>query len=74
MLGVNLLFAGFALTLNGMSCLTRVDNKARAIANILVGIVIGINAVFQTAQADCHITFGFSAAMWLFALSLCPAY
>ena len=69
MLGVNLVFAGFALTLNGISYLVEVDNKAKAIANILVGFVIGINAVFQTAQADCHITFGFSAAMWLFALN-----
>ena len=69
MLGVNLLFAGFALTLNGLSYFIEVDNKAKAIANVLVGFVIGVNAVFQTAQADCHVTFGFSAAMWLFALN-----
>ena len=69
MLGVNLLFAGFALTLNGVSYLTAVDDKAKGIVNILVGLVIGINAVFQTAQATCHVTFGFSAAMWLFALN-----
>jgi len=68
-LGVNLLFAGFALTLNGASYYTAIDNKAKGIVNILVGIVIGINAVFQTAQASCHVTFGFSAAMWLFALN-----
>ena len=69
MLGVNLLFAGFALTLNGLSYLIEVDNRAKAMANIFVGFVIGVNAVFQTAQADCHVTFGFSAAMWLFALN-----
>jgi len=69
MLGVNLLFAGFALTLNGFSYLTAVDNKAKGIVNILVGLIIGINAVFQTAQAGCHISFGFSAAMWLFSLN-----
>jgi len=69
MLGVNLLFAGFALTLNGISYITAVDNKAKAVANILVGFVIAINAVFQTAQAADHITFGFSAAMWLFAIN-----
>jgi len=68
-LGVNLLFAGFALTLNGISYLTTVDDKAKGIVNILVGLVIGINAVFQTAQATCHVSFGFSAAMWLFALN-----
>ena len=69
MLGVNLLFAGFALTLNGISYLTEVDNKVKGIANILVGIVIAINAVFQTHMATDHVTFGFSAAMWLFALN-----
>ena len=69
MLGVNLLFAGFALTLNGVSYLTAVDNKAKGMANILVGIVIAVNALFQTSQAVDHITFGFSAAMWLFALN-----
>ena len=69
MLGVNLLFAGFALTLNGFSYLTKVDDKVKGVSNILVGIVIAINAVFQTAQAIDHITFGFSAAMWLFSLN-----
>ena len=69
MLGVNLLFAGFALTLNGVSYITAVDNKAKAFANIFVGMVIAINAVFQTANATDHITFGFSAAMWLFAIN-----
>ena len=69
MLGVNLLFAGFALTLNGVSYITAVDNKAKAMANIFVGLVIAINAVFQTVQAVDHVTFGFSAAMWLFAIN-----
>jgi len=69
MLGINLLFAGFALTLNGVSYLTPVDSKAKGFANLLVGFVIGINAVFQVAEATNHITFGFSAAMWLFALN-----
>ena len=69
MLGVNLLFAGFALSLNGVSYFTPVDNKAKGAVNLLVGIVIGINAVFQTALAADHIGFGFAAAMWLFALN-----
>jgi len=69
MLGINLVFAGFALTLNGVSYLTPVDNKAKGIANLLVGFVIGINAVFQVAEATNHVTFGFSAAMWLFAMN-----
>jgi len=69
MLGVNLLFAGFVLTLNGVSYLTAVDNRAKGMANIFVGAIIAINAVFQTAQATNHVTYGFSAAMWLFALN-----
>ena len=69
MLGVNLLFAGFALTLNGFSYRMNVDNKAKGAANALVGAIIGVNAIFQTAQATDHATFGFSAAMWLFALN-----
>jgi hypothetical protein len=69
MLGINLLFAGFALTLNGVSYITEVDNKAKGLANCFVGLVIGINAVFQVAGATNHVGFGFSAAMWLFALN-----
>ncbi|MCL2225187.1 MAG: hypothetical protein FWB96_09515 [Defluviitaleaceae bacterium] len=69
MLGINLMFAGLALTLNGASYFVNFDNKVRAIANILIGIVIGINAIFQVAQADCNVTFGFSAIMWMFSLN-----
>ena len=69
MLGVNLLFAGFALTLNGLGYFMALDNRVKGIVNLLVGLVIGINAVFQTAQATDHISFAFSAAMWLFALN-----
>ncbi|MCL2047770.1 MAG: AmiS/UreI family transporter [Defluviitaleaceae bacterium] len=75
MLGVNLLFAGFALTLNGISYLKKVDDNAKAFANVLVGLIIGINAVFQTSQAHLfadlplHVYYGFSAAMWLFSLN-----
>ena len=69
MLGINLLFAGFALTLNGISYLKKVDDNAKAMANILVGVIIAINAIFQVSGATCHMTFGFGAAMWLFALN-----
>ena len=69
MLGVNLIFAGFALTLNGVSYITEVDNKAKGVANALVGFIIAINAVFQVYEATNYITFGFAAAMWLFALN-----
>jgi len=69
LLGVNLLFAGFALSLNGISYYVTVDEKAKGTVNVLVGAVIGINAVFQTAQATNYSTFGFAAAMWLFALN-----
>jgi len=69
LLGVNLVFAGFALTLNGVSYLTAMDEKAKAVVNTLVGVIIAINAIFQTSQAYSYTTFGFSAAMWLFALN-----
>jgi len=69
MLGVNLVFAGFALSLNGISYLTEVDNRVKGMANVFVGIVIAINAVFQTSMATDHVTYGFSAAMWLFAIN-----
>ena len=69
MLGVNLLFAGFALTLNGASYFMKMDDRVRGAANALVGLIIAINAVFQTAAATSHVTFGFAAAMWLFALN-----
>jgi len=69
MLGVNLLFAGFALSLNGVSYLVPVDDRVKGVANVLVGLIIAINAIFQTAQATGYVTFGFSAAMWLFALN-----
>ena len=67
MLGINIIFAGFALTLNGVSYLTAVDNRAKGVANLLVGVIIAVNAIFQVAQATSYIEFGFSAAMWLFA-------
>ncbi|MCL2231469.1 MAG: AmiS/UreI family transporter [Treponema sp.] len=69
MLGINLLFAGFALTLNGVSYLTPVDNKAKGLANALVGIIIAMNAIFLAQRGADHVIFGFSAAMWLFALN-----
>lgn len=67
MLGINLLFAGFVLTLNGFSYFVEVDNKTKGVVNLLVGVIIGINAVFQTAFGTNHVEFGFAAAMWLFS-------
>jgi hypothetical protein len=69
MLGINLLFAGFALTLNGISYLTKIDDRARGAANALVGFIIAFNAIFQTAAADGYAAHGFAAAMWLFAIN-----
>ena len=68
-LGVNLVFAGFALSLNGLSYKIEMDSKARGVVNLLVGLLIAINAIFQTAQATDFVTFGFAAAMWLFAIN-----
>jgi len=69
MLGINLLFAGFALTLNGLSYRTTIDNRLRAIVNILVGVVIGANAIIQVMYAQAFWDYGYAAAMWLFALN-----
>ena len=69
MLGVNLIFAGFALTLNGLSYFMPVDDRAKGFINVLVGVIIAVNAVFQTAVAHDHISFGFAAAMWMFAIN-----
>lgn len=68
-LGVNLLFAGFALTLNGVSYLIDVDDRVKGVINLSVGLIIAINAVFQTTASTDHVSFGFAAAMWLFALN-----
>jgi len=69
MLGVNLLFAGFALTLNGVSYYIPVDKKVKGVINVLVGAVIAVNAVFSTAHAADHVGFGITAATWMFALN-----
>ena len=68
-LGVNLVFAGFALVLNGLSYKMPVDDRVKGVVNLLVGLIIAINAVVQTGAAHNHITFGFAAAMWMFALN-----
>ena len=49
MLGVNLLFAGFALTLNGVSYITAVDNKVKGMVNVFVGGIIAVNASSRSA-------------------------
>jgi len=69
MLGINLLFAGFALTLNGISIFTVVDEKVKGAANSFVGVIIAINAVFQASRATNYTGYGYSAAMWLFSLN-----
>ena len=66
------MFAGFALTLNGLSYLMAVDERVRAVINIFVGAIIAINAVLQTQIAIAtgeHAAFGFAAATWLFAIN-----
>lgn len=64
-----MIFAGFALTLNGFSYRVEVDTKVKGCVNLLVGIVIAINAIIQTLGAVNFVTFGFAAAMWLFAIN-----
>ena len=69
MLAINIIFAGFVLTLNGISFFekAKIDQKVKGAANALVGVLIAINAVLQTISATTFYEFGFAAAMWLFA-------
>ena len=69
MLGINIIFAGFTLTLNGVSYFVNVDNKAKGIANLITGFIIGFNAVIQTTGATDHVGFAIAAAMWLFSVN-----
>jgi len=74
MLGINLIFAGFVLTLNGVGYFKKIDDKAKAVINLLVGVIIAINAVIQVVFAmqveyGAYLFFGFAAAGWLFAMN-----
>ena len=71
MLAINIIFAGFVLTLNGFSLIERakIDQKVKGAINLTVGILIAINAIIQTIIADSMMEFGFAAAMWLFAIN-----
>ena len=72
MLGINLIFAGFALSLNGLSYFVTVDERARSLVNVFVGAIIAINAIMQTQiaiESSTHTAFGFAAATWLFAIN-----
>jgi len=81
MLAINIIFAGFVLSLNGFSLIekARIDQKVKGAINLVVGILIAVNAVIQTILAagmtqypysDSQMMhFGFAAAMWLFAIN-----
>ena len=69
MLGINLLFAGFILILNGIGGLRELNPKMHGVANILVGMVVGIDAIFQTSHSKGTIDFGHVAVMWIFSLN-----
>jgi len=65
MLGINLLFVGFVLLLNGISYLIEVDDNVKGLVNALIGVVVAINAIFEVSQG----IFASAAGMWIFALN-----
>ena len=69
MLGINLMFAGFALSLNGVSYYVKINRKMIAFANLLVGAIIFINSVIGVLQAASIADYSNSAGGFLFAVN-----
>ena len=69
MLGINLLFAGFALSLNGLSYYVKIDRKMIGFANLMVGAIIFINSVIGVLQATSIEGYSNSAGGFLFAVN-----
>ena len=69
MLGINLLFAGFALSLNGLSYYVKMDRKMIAFANLLVGAIIFINSIIGVFEATSIADYSNSAGGFLFAVN-----
>lgn len=69
MLGINLMFAGFALILNGISCLKPLNNKMVAIVNGFVGIIIFVNSVIGVFNAQGMVDYANAAGGFLFAIN-----
>ena len=69
MLGINLVFAGFALSLNGVSYFTKIDRKMIGFANLVVGLIIFINSVIGVLQANCIADYSNAAGGFLFAVN-----
>ncbi|MCL2555902.1 MAG: AmiS/UreI family transporter [Firmicutes bacterium] len=78
MLAINIIFAGFVLTLNGFSLIekAKIDQKVKGAINLTVGVLIAVNAILQTIIAGGMVDspyqmmhFGFAAAMWLFSVN-----
>ena len=69
MLGINLMFAGFALILNGISCIKPLNNKMVAIINGLVGLIIFFNSVIGVFNANGIVDYANAAGGFLFAIN-----
>ena len=69
MLGINLLFAGFALSLNGVSYFVKVDRKMIGYANLIVGLIIFINSIIGVLHASAIADYSNAAGGFLFAVN-----
>ena len=69
MLGINLMFAGFALILNGISCIKPLNNKMVAIINGLVCLIIFLNSAIGVFNANGIVDYANAAGGFLFAIN-----
>ena len=69
MLGINLLFAGFALSLNGVSYFVKIDRKMIGFANLIVGLIIALNSIIGVVQASGIADYSNAAGGFLFAVN-----
>ena len=69
MLGINLLFAGFALSLNGVSYFVKIDRKMIGFANLIVGLIILTNSIIGVVQATGIADYSNAAGGFLFAVN-----
>ena len=69
MLGINLLFAGFALSLNGASYFVKIDRKMIGFANLVVGLIIALNSIIGVVQASGIADYSNAAGGFLFAVN-----
>lgn len=74
MLGINLLFAGLALSINGVAYYVKFDRKVLGFVNLIVGLIIFINSIVGVLQASQITDYSNSAGGFLFAVNYILLY